>query len=250
MHEYEDLRKLERKFIYHDSVIKNWCRLWKIKEKQIKELEEKHQNLVDAKQEWTVAMEQKIEDIKKNYVDFKIYALDNNSDLKRFEKIEAVLKDSLKDIKYKLDELRCAKIDVDPLWYEDDTLENSIKKLEGEPQYIDALNEKNAFEAVNLGNLGRRKEEQGEADPLEQFHSLHKGVEPMMTPLFYKHEYLTLKEVEIPKLIAEFQAEWDVTYRFILDECHSDRDATGCLIRITEFVLSIKKKWEAREGSR
>ena len=59
--------------------------------------------------------------------------------------------------------------------------------------------------------------------------------------------YMNLRiSEEREKLIAEFIDEWDVTYRFILDECHSDRDATGCLIRITEFVLSIKKKWERK----
>jgi len=72
---------------------------------------------------WREIIESRLDEISK----WKQAMKDLDDDL---HKQRSVLKYSLNDIKYKLDKLRCAKRGVDPLWYEDDTLERELKKLD------------------------------------------------------------------------------------------------------------------------
>ena len=59
-----------------------------------------------------------------------------------------------------------------------------------------------------------------------------------MNEMFWKHEYLTLKEVEIPKLIVEFLQDIREIHKEIYDE--SD-------FKTSKILFKLIKKWEAKE---
>ena len=67
-----------------------------------------------------------------------------------------------------------------------------------------------------------------------------------MNEMFWKHEYLTLKEVEIPKLIAEFLEDLDsLAYRIYKDKDHNIMKVQVLYSKYTEIL----GKWEARRQS-
>ena len=56
---------------------------------------------------------------------------------------------------------------------------------------------------------------------------------PNMTAEYWEHEYLTIKDVDIPKLIAEFLKD--------IDKILGENDDNEIY-----FIPDLKKKWEAR----
>ena len=69
--------------------------------------------------------------------------------------------------------------------------------------------------------------------------------------MFWKHEYLTLKEVEIPKLIGKFLKDWDDLRDFVLDAPILSNDVIVLreyIDAIREDIKTKREEWEKRNA--
>ena len=59
-----------------------------------------------------------------------------------------------------------------------------------------------------------------------------------MNEMFWKHEYLTLKEVEIPKLIGKFLEDLDILWGLVCLDSDTGKDS--------DYHDKMVEKWEKR----